>query len=276
MEHILPLVRNVASLTLWLAILAAIFVPLERIFSLRPRERRETTASDIGYYFLNGLLPAAILSIPLGFLAMVMRGLLPADYVATIVALPLWAKLLLGLIVSDFGSYWGHRWSHSNPVLWRFHAVHHDPTSVDWLVNSRAHPIDMVFTRLCGLAPLYALGLADPGIDRTAMVPILVTLFGTVWTFFIHANVRWRFGPLEWLISTPAFHHWHHTNDEYRDHNFAAMLPLIDRAFGTAHLPKHWPPCYGIDEPVAPTMRDQLLTPFGPTPKRRLVEPHSG
>src|ERR1035438_7661357 len=29
---------------------------------------------------------------------------------------------------------------------------------IDWLVNTRAHPVDMVFTRLCGLVPLYVLG----------------------------------------------------------------------------------------------------------------------
>jgi hypothetical protein len=30
------------------------------------------------------------------------------------------------------------------------------------------------------------------------LVPFLVALIGTVWGFFIHANLRWRFGPLEW------------------------------------------------------------------------------
>ncbi|MEJ2794228.1 hypothetical protein WAE56_12505 [Iodobacter sp. LRB] len=25
--------------------------------------------------------------------------------------------------------------------------------------------------------------------------------------------MRWRFGPLEWLIATPAFRHWHHANE---------------------------------------------------------------
>ncbi|WP_339360815.1 sterol desaturase family protein [Iodobacter fluviatilis] len=54
-----------------------------------------------------------------------------------------------------------------------------------------------------------------------------------------HANVRWRFGPLEWLIATPAFHHWHHANEAegQRDHNYAAMFPLIDLVFSTLHRP---------------------------------------
>ena len=92
----------------------------------------------------------------------------------------------------------------------------------------------------------------------------LVTIIGTVWSFFIHANVRCRLGPVEWLISTPAFHHWHHTNDEHRDRNFAAIFPLYDRVFGTAWLPRHWPPVYGTDTKVAPTLTGQLLDPLTP------------
>lgn len=30
---------------------------------------------------------------------------------------------------------------------------------------------------------------------------------------FIHANVRLRFDPLEQLVATPVFHHWHHANE---------------------------------------------------------------
>ncbi len=69
----------------------------------------------------------------------------------------------------------------------------------------------MVFGRFCGLVPIYVLGLGGPVGPSGSLVPVLVALIGMVWGFFIHANLRWRFGPLEWLISTPAFHHWHHT-----------------------------------------------------------------
>ena len=91
-----------------------------------------------------------------------------------------------------------------------------------------------------------------------------------MWAFFVHANLYWRFGPLEWLVATPAFHHWHHTNDEHRDHNYAALLPVIDRLFGTHHLPNHWPPVYGVDEPVAPSFVGQMLDPLSaPAPRSR-------
>jgi sterol desaturase/sphingolipid hydroxylase (fatty acid hydroxylase superfamily) len=109
------------------------------------------------------------------------------------------------------------------------------------------------------------LGLAAPLRGSASLVPVLVLVLGTVWGFFIHANVRWRFGPLEWLIATPAFHHWHHTNDgpAYVNKNYAPLLPWVDRLFGTLYLPKETQPArYGIDEAVPNHFLGQLVRPF--------------
>ncbi len=134
---------------------------------------------------------------------------------------------------------------------------------MDWLVNTRAHPIDIVFTRLCGFVPLYVVGLAQPMTRTLDVVPMLVAVVGTFWGFPIHANVRWRLSWLGWLVATPAFHHWHHTNDDRRDRNYAAMLPVFDRIFGTYHVPaKRWPAEYGIDAPVAAGLAGQLMQPL--------------
>ena len=142
----------------------------------------------------------------------------------------------------------------------RFHVIHHSAEEIDWLVTSKAHPIDMYFTRLCAMVPLYVLGLAQPLGNSLDLVPLVVTFATMFWAYFIHANVRWRFGWLEWLISTPAFHHWHHTNDgpEVINKNFAAMLPWVDKCFGTLYLPREWPSKYGSDTPVAPDLAGQL------------------
>ena len=132
---------------------------------------------------------------------------------------------------------------------------------MDFLVNSRAHPVDMVFTRLCGLIPLYVVGLAGPGAGGSA-VPALVVVIGTLWGFFIHANLRWRLGPLEWLAATPAFHHWHHTRTDHIDRNYASMLPVMDRVFGTYYLPRQWPDAYGTETPMPPSLGGQLIAPW--------------
>ncbi|MFZ4508966.1 MAG: sterol desaturase family protein, partial [Fimbriimonas sp.] len=172
---------------------------------------------------------------------------------------------VLGLIAGETGYYWGHRWSHQIPFLWRFHAVHHSAEEMDFLVNTRAHPLDMVFSRFCALVPIYALGLASAsGNVKDASVPIVVTLVGTMWSFFVHANLRWSFGPLEWLVATPKFHHWHHTKTGPINRNYSSTLPWLDRIFGTHHLPKEWPEAYGIEESFPTKLIDQLCYPFAP------------
>ena len=130
---------------------------------------------------------------------------------------------------------------------------------------TRAHPLDICFSRLCGLLPLYLLGLAQPMGNTVDMVPLLYALIGTILSFFVHANISWRFGLLEQLVTTPAFHHWHHSNDgpESIDKNYAAIFPWMDKLFGTLYLPKHrWPKQYGIDAPMASSFTGQLLQPL--------------
>lgn len=254
---------DVVRLTLWLALLAACFVPLEYLFTRGLERPARTLVPDLAYYFLNSLLPGIILAVPIAMLANLSQRLLPAAYTAWLAGFPFALKLAVAVVVGEIGIYWAHRLSHEIPFLWRFHAIHHAPQHLNWLVNTRAHPIDMVFTRICGLAPIYLLGLQPSGSGGT-MLPVIVTLVATVWAFFIHADLRWRFGPLEYLVATPGFHHWHHTNDGNINKNYAALLPMLDVVFGTLHLPRSWPPCYGINETMAPTVTGQLLHPLKP------------
>jgi sterol desaturase/sphingolipid hydroxylase (fatty acid hydroxylase superfamily) len=268
-HHLSPSVLQVVRLCIWLLLLAVIFLPLERLFALHPRKFfRKAVLADIAYYFLNSLVPGLLLSVPLAILASAVHNFVPGGIASAVAAWPTWLRVAAAMVVGEIGFYWGHRWSHEIPLLWRFHAVHHGPEQMNWLVSSRAHPVDMVFTRLVGLTLLYVTGLAAPLRGSATLIPLLVVLLGTMWGFFIHANLRWRFGPLEWLVATPAFHHWHHTNDgpDYINKNYAPMLPWVDRIFGTLYLPndKH-PARYGTEYPVSPHLLGQLLDPFGLT-----------
>lgn len=257
---------DLLRLALWLAILALCFVPLERRFGLHgSRLLRREFAVDLGHYFVNGVLPALVLAAPLSAIAMAAAQIMPPGLRLAVQELPQAARLMLAFVIGELGFYWGHRWSHEWPWLWRFHAVHHSAEHMDFLVNSRGHPLDMVFTRLVGLSPLYILGFADPSLQGSA-TPVAVVLVGTVWGFFIHANVKWRLGPLELLLSSPAFHHWHHSRVDHVNHNYASTLPFLDRIFGTHHLPQQWPEAYGVQAPMPTTLVGQWLSPW----RRRL------
>lgn len=261
------LVTSVLRVSVWLTILAVIFVPLERLFAVHPqRIFRKRIGIDLSYYFLNSLTTSLLLSVPIGLLAWLARHAVPDPVLTMSAALPFWGRLLAALVVGEFGYYWGHRWCHEVPFLWRFHSVHHSAEEVDFLVNTRAHPFDMVFGRFCGFVPMYLLGLGGPTGPSDSLMPVLVTLIGTVWGFFIHANLRWRFGPLEWLVSTPAFHHWHHTRSGPIDRNYASTLPWLDWLFGTFHMPRGtWPESYGIQEKIPDSLAGQLVYPLSPT-----------
>ena len=261
---------KILRLAVWLAILVAIFVPLERLFSAHPQKVfRKGIVVDLAYYFLSSLVPAILLSVPISLLAWAVHQAVPGSVLAASASWPLWARALAGLVAGEVGYYWAHRWSHEIPFLWGFHAIHHSAEEVDFLVHTRVHPVDLVFGRFCSLAPLYVLGLGGPIGSGGSLVPILVSLIATVWGFFIHANLRWRFGPLEWLIATPAFHHWHHTLNGPRNRNYASTLPWLDRIFGTHHLPRDaWPTAYGIKAKVPDSLAGQLAYPLFKAPTR--------
>jgi sterol desaturase/sphingolipid hydroxylase (fatty acid hydroxylase superfamily) len=202
----------------------------------------------------------------MGAVGWALHFLLPRALQTYVAAMPIAMRFAASMLVGELRFYRGHRWSHEIPLLWRFHAIHHSAEEMDWLVNTRAHAVDLAFTRLCGFIPMYAPGLVQP-ITRTAdAVPLLVILTGTAWGFFVHANLKWRLGPLEWFVATPAFHHWHHTYEVPLNRNFAPMLPWVDRLFGTYYTPKtQWPLRYGTDAPMAASLAGQLLQPFMPS-----------
>ena len=277
LQHLLAFLINVGRLCAWLLLLALIFLPLERLFALHPQKFfRKALVQDLGYYFISGLVPGLLLAFPLSIVAWAAHAMVPYGMQAAVAAWPLWLRLLVGLIVGEIGFYWGHRWTHEIPFLWRYHSVHHSAEQLYFLISSRAHPVDNVFTRLCGLTPAYILGVASPITPTGSLVPVLIVLIATSWGFFIHSNLRWRLGPLEWLIASPAFHHWHHTLREPVDRNYASMLPWMDWIFGTYYLPKQWPSSYGIQAKLPDSLGGQLLYPLLPeSPQGGFTKPEA-
>ncbi|ELX08604.1 sterol desaturase-like protein [Janthinobacterium sp. HH01] len=251
---------NVGRLCVWLVLLSLVFVPLERWLAVRKAHLpRRALVLNLGLYFLNSLLPAAVVGMLMAVVAAAAQAALPSALPAAVGALPLAVKLPLSLLIAEIGFYWGHRLSHRWPWLWHYHSVHHKPEHLYFLINTHAHPVDMVVTRLFGMTPLYILGLAGASAGGSA-TPALVIVIGTIWGFFIHSNLRVRLGPLESLIATPAFHHWHHTSVAPLDRNFSSTLPFLDRVFGTWHLPDSWPAAYGLAEPATSAPQQPATT----------------
>jgi lathosterol oxidase len=253
-----PLTLGLDWFLLNVFVLVLVFVPLERVFARLP----EQTAFRFGWttdgtYLLLSHVAVQVLTfltlLPATALARVWQ---PQGMQAAIRGQPAWLQFLEIVLVADLTQYWIHRAFHRAPLLWRFHAVHHSSRALDWLAGSRLHVVDVIVTRGLVLVPVFLLGFS-PG-------PLYAYLvFVSFHAVFIHANVRFRFGALEQVLATPRVHHWHHATAPV-DVNFAVHLPVLDRLFGTQHLPRdQWPPAYGIGgHPVPEGWWPQLLWPL--------------
>lgn len=249
------------------AVLFVFLVPFERIFPRhRQRVRRPQLGTDVAYLLLAGPLGVigAIVAVPVAVASLLwVPGLVLRPLV---LALPPVPRTLAAVALFDLVSYWGHRFSHEVPFLWRFHSVHHSTGQLDWISGFRGHPLDGAL-----VGPAFILLLAAGFTAKLSGVLLLIQLLSAL---FLHANVNWRLRPVQKVLATPEFHHWHHANEpEARNTNYAPLLPVWDLLFGTFHLPcERRPSVYGVDDPVPAGLLAQLHHPLiGAKAQLRLV-----
>ncbi|QZH74744.1 MAG: sterol desaturase family protein [Erythrobacter sp.] len=226
-----------------------IFVPLESAFALRREQGpfRRGWLTDAQYFFFSHALVqlmSVLVVAPVIYLGALVA---PEASQGIMQALPWLVQFALCLLLADLAQYGVHRAFHASPMLWRFHKVHHSVEAMDWLAGSRLHLVDVLVTRGLVLLALVLAGFAQ----SVVYAYLALVSFHAV---FIHANFAPRARWLERWIAMPRFHHWHHAIEpEARDVNFAVHLPMIDRWFGTHHLPSdQWPGGYGIADEKAP------------------------
>jgi sterol desaturase/sphingolipid hydroxylase (fatty acid hydroxylase superfamily) len=251
-------------LLLGLGIAAAVFVPLERVFRLRRQRRfRPGWRTDAVHFLLTHLLTQAATVVVAAPFVLLVRALVPAGLSDAVTAQPTALQVLELLLIVDVGAYWGHRLAHRVPWWWRLHRVHHSSEQLDWLAAARLHPLDAALTRTVAVVPAAAFGFGASPLGGAVVVL-------TAYAVLLHANVRWSYGPLRWVVASPHYHHWHHTGDvEGRDRNFSGFLPVVDVVFGTAGRPDgaSWPGRYGADAPVPPGWFGQMVQPLRRPPQ---------
>jgi sterol desaturase/sphingolipid hydroxylase (fatty acid hydroxylase superfamily) len=240
-----------------IVVLAACFVALERCFPLhRQPVLRRGWKTDVVHFLVNQFLTTAGVAAIVVVAWRPVHALVPDSWRTTIASFPAVLQFLIAVVVSELAQYWAHRAAHRFPLLWRFHRVHHSITTMDWLAAGHLHPLDQAVIRSAMVVPVVALGFS-----RATFGAYLA--FVGVLAIAIHANVRVRFGPLRHVISTPEYHHWHHSKaPEAIDTNFGGF-PLTDRLFGTLYLPAdRRPEDYGTAMPEPDGYLAQLAWPF--------------
>ncbi|MEE9416495.1 MAG: sterol desaturase family protein, partial [Acidimicrobiales bacterium] len=224
--------------------------------------RRPELRTDIAFAMLGPILNIAtvVVAIVVGVLSLAwLPGLAFRPVVS---ALPPPLVPVMAFVLFDLLGYWAHRWGHEVPALWNFHKVHHSTKRLDWVSGFRGHPLDGAF-----IAPPFFFLLAA-GVDPRQIG--IITVFQIVFGLFLHANVRWQLRPIQRLVATPEFHHWHHADERDAIHsNYSALFPVWDIVFGTYFVPKgRHPSRYGVAEEL-PTDTIGLLR--EPLPSTRTI-----
>lgn len=239
---------------------ALLFIPLESLFARHKDQPifRDDWREDLLYFLISSLLVQSMT-----FLSMwpSMRLVASTHWTglrSAVGSQPVWLQFLEIMFLTDLVQYWLHRAFHRLPFLWRFHAVHHSAQHMDWMAGARMHFFEILILRGVTVIPMYVLGFS-----AGAMYAYIFIVF--VHSKFVHANLGWNFDWLGRFLVTPRFHHWHHgIEKEAIDVNFAIHFPLLDRLFGTYHLPSgQWPSGYGIEgHPVPKSYLRQFMYPF--------------
>ena len=255
----IPISFGVDWFVLSLIFSMAIFIPLEKAFARRPLAvLRPEWRTDLTYFLVSHLLITFFLLFTNAVQVYVFGWAHFAAVTGFAQSLPVWLQFLACVFIADLCQAITHRWYHQVPRLWKFHSIHHSSKNMDWLAGSRTHFIEALATRSAVIVPLYVINFSEAALNA------YVVLVG-VQAVFVHANVRWDFGFLKYVIVTPQYHHWHHSDDpEYANTNFAVHLPLVDMLMGTFKLPaRMWPDTYGVfsQEPPKGFLR-QLAYPF--------------
>jgi len=142
---------------------------------------------------------------------------------------PLWAQLLMALVITDFALMFLHFLSHRLPVLWRLHAVHHGVGRMYGFNGLVRHPLHQALDMVLGSLPLVMAGMP---VD----VAVLLGFAVAVQLIVQHSNVSYELGPLKHHLSIGRIHHLHHVNwGTEGDCNFGLFLTVWDRLLGTFH-----------------------------------------
>ncbi len=188
--------------------------------------------------FLKGLLLAGYI----GTYSFATRHAVNLVDIASYSAGGKWLAALLLFLGVDCAYYWFHRIAHEYNGAWAGHVVHHSSEEYNLAVALRQGTFQALFSWV------FCLPLALVGFPPVWFVTM--SSFDTLYQFWIHTRTIGKLGPLEWVLNTPSHHRVHHgRNPKYLDKNYAGVLIVWDRMFGTFQAEEE-EPVYGLTKPL--------------------------
>jgi sterol desaturase/sphingolipid hydroxylase (fatty acid hydroxylase superfamily) len=153
-----------------------------------------------------------------------------------------WWTWVLLFFIDDFLYYWFHRISHESRLFWNFHVVHHSSRYYNLSVAVRQSWFSGILHWIF-YSPIMLLGFAP-------WMFVVIHGLNLIYQFWIHTKFVRRLGIFELVFNTPSHHRVHHgVNDIYLDRNYAGVLIIWDRLFGS-FTPETEEPQFGIIKPI--------------------------
>src|SRR5262245_42785929 len=173
---------------LWIAVLGGIAVYSVLLeFELRSPLRRSvesTLTRNVRNLTIAGLSAVAvnIAQTPIAMRLAVLVGEKKWGLLG-LVSLPLWAEVVLAVVLLDYTLYVWHVLTHRVPWLWRFHVVHHVDLDMDASTALRFHFAELLVSIPWRAAQVIVIG-ASPLEFGVWQAALLVSVM------FHHSNVR--------------------------------------------------------------------------------------
>ncbi|MEM1132245.1 MAG: sterol desaturase family protein [Pseudomonadota bacterium] len=139
-----------------------------------------------------------------------------------------WWAWPVAFVLDDLAYYWKHRLGHRMRWMWAAHIIHHSSQHYNLSTALRQTWTGFLTPGFLISIPLFLLGFH----------PLLVAFCGginLIYQFWIHTEAidkmpRW----FEAVMNTPSHHRVHHaTNPRYLDSNYAGVLIIWDKMFGS-------------------------------------------
>ncbi|MBN3820985.1 sterol desaturase family protein [Paraburkholderia sp. Se-20369] len=154
-----------------------------------------------------------------------------------------WLSFAVLFVAQDLLYYVFHRASHRVRWLWAAHVVHHSSERMNFSTAMRQSLMYPIAGMWAFWLPLAFLGFPPQQI-------VGIVLINLAFQFFVHTQAVGKLGWVEYVFNTPSIHRAHHArNARYIDRNYAGVLVIWDRLFGSfvEEAPAD-PPQYGIVE----------------------------
>ena len=147
--------------------------------------------------------------------------------------IPGWLRHVAGFVLMDWAYYWWHYATHTVPILWRFHNVHHTDLDLDITTAARFH-----FGEIIASIPFRVIVATLFGVSPVTLLVFEIFFEGA--SLFHHSNWRLPLGLeriLNRIIVTPRMHGIHHSIVRREtDSNWGTIFSFWDRLHRTLRI----------------------------------------